>query len=162
MLRTTARYTGSAITWQRNKMELDNSSTVNHFTGETLHQDCTHAQKFIKQACHLAKLPSQAYHPIQEVASFGPAAADRPFLHHYELCLCLQQPEKQVLSIWEALTALLCRLATIDNTAVLFPWKRMDLDSQPAIQPQSNPSEFFDLQMYAPQLVSFKWLDSPI
>ena len=89
-------------------------------------------------------------------------SANRPFLHRYDLRLCLQQNPKQALSEWEALTNLLSRLATIDETIVLHPWKSTDLASQPTIQLSSDLSGFFDLETYAPQLVSFKWLESPI
>ena len=90
------------------------------------------------------------------------APVNRPFLHRYDMRLCLQQDQKQALSEWEALTNLFSRLATIDETIVLHPWKSTDSASQPTIQLSSESSGFFDLDTYAPQLVSFKWLDSPI
>jgi len=75
--------------------------------------------------------------------------------------LCLHQHNKQVLSEWEALTTLLGRLSTIDGTIVLYPWKSMDQSSQPAIRLLSASSVFLNLQTYAPELISFKWLDKP-
>jgi len=69
---------------------------------------------------------------------------------------------KQILSKWEALMTLLCQLAAIDETIILHPWKSTDSASQLILQLWPDPPGFFDLQTYAPKLVSFKWLDSPI
>jgi len=85
-----------------------------------------------------------------------------PFCHCYDMWLCLQQNNQQVLSEWEALTTLLCRLTMIDSSIVLYPWKCLDHSSQPALHLSSASSRFCHLETYAPQLISFKWLDTPM
>jgi len=75
--------------------------------------------------------------------------------------LCLQQHNKQVLGKWEALITLLHRLTMIDGTIVLY-----QMEKHGPFKPASNPAlvqiiRIFDLQTYAPQLISFMWLDMP-
>jgi len=90
--------------------------------------------------------------------SIGRTTTGTSFLQRYDLRLCLQQKNKQVLSEWEAFTTLLRQLATLDGSIVLYPWKYMDHTSQPAIQLSPEPSNFFDISIYAPQHMSFEWM----
>jgi len=69
--------------------------------------------------------------------------------------------KKQLLSEWEAFTNLLRQLATIDGSIVLYPWSSADHNSQPAIPLEPEPSVFFDLTIYAPQLMSHTWMANP-
>jgi len=125
MPRTTTGYTGALLPGREQKREFTNLNTTNHFTGETHTKTTPKHRNLPNRHATLAKLSSQAYqiispsHLIKEVASIGPAETNRPFFI-YDLHLCLQQHNKQALSKWKALTSLLHRLATIDNTTVLY------------------------------------------
>jgi len=87
--------------------------------------------------------------------SVRPMKASSPFLQRYDLRICLKQKSKPVLSEWEAFTTFLRQLAMLDDTLVLYPWKSADHTIHPAIHLSPEPSNFFDIPVYAPQLVSY-------
>jgi len=99
---------------------------------------------------------------VAATKSTGQTLVGKPFFHRYDLRLRLKQKNKQTLSEWEVFTTLLRQLAMIDSSVVLYPWNSEDSNTQPAIPLDPEPSLFFDLTIYAPHLVSHKWLDNSV
>jgi len=109
------------------------------------------------------EVPSQLMpNTVAATKSTGQTLVGKPFFHRYDLRLRLKQKNKQTLSEWEVFTTLLRQLAMIDSSVVLYPWNSDDSNTQPAIPLDPEPSLFFDLTIYAPHLVSHKWLDNSV
>jgi len=161
---------------------LANSSS----SGDSLLQGRPLLQQFPKPACQLVTPSCQIHRerpqllPIKEEATAttcsakvmvlshqtGPHSTGKltpgiPFLQHYNLCICLQQQNKQALSEREVLTNLLQQLTTLDPTIVLYLWKSMDHSSKSAIRLSNKPLEFLISPLIYPDLPALSSLTIP-
>jgi len=78
-------------------------------------------------------LPPLMPNKVEATQPTGQMVAGTPFSYCYNLCLCLNQKNKQMLSKWEVFTTLLCQLAMIDGSIMSYLWNSKDYNTQPAI-----------------------------
>jgi len=62
-----------------------------------------------------------------------PNPPDRWWPEHPQLAPLPETKNKQMLSKWKVFTTLLCQLAMIDGSIMLYPWNSKDYNTQPAI-----------------------------
>jgi len=75
------------------------------------------------------------------------------FEQRYDLCIQLHQ-KKQALSEWEAFNKFLAQLQAIDPMIMMYPWQSQHTKGFPPISLTAAQQTLFDLEKYAPCLVS--------
>jgi len=83
------------------------------------------------------------------------------FGQRYDLRICLQQ-KKQALSKWEAFNEFLTQLQAIDPMIMMYLWQSKHTKGFPPISITAAQHTFFDLETYAPRLVSHSRCANPV
>jgi len=136
------------------ELQSPNSNSQSRITQPQAQKACDKTEQV--QHMHPMIKPNSPLLPttqVNELSKKKPSTHSR-FSQRYDLRVCLEGVQGQVLSEWEAISTLLLQVHAIDNNVKLCPWRGQDNTNHSPIDLDTINNTFFDLQVYAPRLAS--------